>query len=235
MRRLKSFLPDDLERPIASVDLVIFSLSNDGLDVLLSKRNRPPFAGRWALPGGFIHKDEDANTEASARRVLRDKTGIETPYVEQLQTFGDSARDPRGWSISITYMALIDAAAVELRKGEGVSEVKWWPTAHTGVATTLAFDHDAILAAALDRLRRKVEYTTLPAHLLPESFTLSELQSVYERILDRTLDKSAFRKRIAEADFVEPIPGVKRRASNRPAQLYRLKKPLGTVFFNRTI
>ena len=117
MRRMKSFLPDDLERPIASVDLVIFSLRNDGLDVLLSKRSRAPFAGRWALPGGFIHKDEDANTEASARRVLRDKTGIETPYVEQLQTFGDSARDPRGWSISITYMALIDAAAVELRKG----------------------------------------------------------------------------------------------------------------------
>ena len=109
------------------------------------------------------------------------------------------------------------------------------PITGEGVAMPLAFDHAAILGTALTRLRNKVEYSTLPAHLLPARFTLGELQSVYERILGRRLDKSAFRKRVAEAAFVEPVPGALRRASNRPAQLYRLKAAQATVFFDRTI
>ncbi len=103
------------------------------------------------------------------------------------------------------------------------------------MAASLAFDHALILQAAVARLRNKVEYTTLPVHLLPAGFTLTELQSVYERILGRRIDKSAFRKRVAEADFVEPVPGEMRRASNRPAQIYRLKPGCSTIFFDRTI
>ena len=222
-------------RPIASVDLAIFALSDEGLSVLLARRSTAPFAGEWALPGGWIHSDEDSDLEAAARRVLGDKTGVEAPYLEQLQTFGDALRDPRGWSLSIVYMALIAADEVTLRQGANTMDVKWWPVEAEGVAVPIAFDHPLILRSALGRLRSKVEYSTLATHLLPEGFTLGELQSVYERILGRRLDKSAFRKRVAEADFVEPIPGAMRRASNRPAQVYRLKHPRSTVLFDRTI
>jgi len=116
-----------------------------------------------------------------------------------------------------------------------VGHTRGWRSSLEGVAAALAFDHALILQAAVARLRNKVEYTTLPVHLLPVGFTLTELQSVYERILGRRIDKSAFRKRVAEADFVEPVPGEMRRASNRPAQIYRLKPGCATIFFDRTI
>jgi ADP-ribose pyrophosphatase YjhB (NUDIX family) len=222
-------------RPIATVDLAIFALAESGLKVLLMRRGAAPFAGNWALPGGWIHVDEDIDLEAAARRVLRDKTGVETPYLEQLQSVGNVSRDPRGWSLSIAYVALISADEVRPGQAENANDVAWFPVADDGGAAELAFDHTEILASALTRLRNKVEYSTLPVHLLPARFTLSELQSVYERILGRRLDKSAFRKRIAEAAFVEPIPGELRRASNRPAQLYRLKEARSTRFFDRTI
>jgi 8-oxo-dGTP diphosphatase len=226
---------ENFPRPIASVDLVIVALSPTGLDALLMQRGEEPFAGFWALPGGFVHPDEDADLEAAARRVLRRKTGIEAPYLEQLQTFGDARRDPRGWSLSVAYVALIAADEVGLQAGANAADVAWRPIEGESVATPLAFDHSQILRSGLMRIRRKVEYSTLPTHLLPAAFTLSDLQSVYERLLGRPLDKSAFRKRIAEADFAEPIPGAMRRASNRPAQLYRLRQARSTTFFDRTI
>ena len=227
--------PETHPKPIATVDLVIFALSETGLEVLLLRREAKPFAGKWALPGGWIHVEEDADLESAARRVLKDKTGVETPYLEQLQTFGGARRDPRGWSLSIAYVALIPAEEVRLRRGVNASDVTWRPVEDDALTLPLAFDHGAILRSGLLRLRNKVEYSTLPVHLLPARFTLSELQSVYERILGRRLDKSAFRKRMAEADFVEPVPGEMRRASNRPAQLYRLKQARSTAFFDRTI
>jgi ADP-ribose pyrophosphatase YjhB (NUDIX family) len=222
-------------RPIASVDLAIFALSETGIDVLLIRRADDPFAGEWALPGGWVRVDEDADLEAAARRVLRDKTGVETPYLEQLQSVGNTARDPRGWSLSIAYFALMPREAADLRPGENAADVDWWPVIGDVVPVPLAFDHADLLLSAMTRLRGKVEYSTLPAHLLPAQFTLGELQSVYERILGRRLDKSAFRKRIAEADFVEPVAGAMRRGSNRPAQLYRLRQGRSTVLFDRTI
>lgn len=224
-----------VERPIATVDLSIFALFPEGLRILLVRRGNTPFEGEWALPGGWLHANEDSDLEAAARRVLKDKTGIETSYLEQLRAFGDPDRDPRGWSISVAYMALIDANAATLRRGAATLDVAWQPIVDRAVDHVLAFDHAAIVGAALERLRTKVGYSTLPAHLLPDAFTLGELQAVYERILGRTLDKSAFRKRIAFADFLEPVAGAMRRASNRPAQLYRLKSPGATVLFDRTL
>jgi len=225
----------DFQRPIVSVDLVIVALAPTGLEALLMQRGEEPFANAWALPGGFVRLDEDADLETAARRVLRQKTGIETPYLEQLQTFGDHRRDPRGWSVSVAYVALIAADDVGLQAGANAADVAWRPIEGETAATPLAFDHAEILRSGLRRIRSKVEYSTLPAHLLPAAFTLGDLQSVYERLLGRPLDKSAFRKRIAEADFAEPIPGAMRRASNRPAQLYRLKQARSTTFFDRTI
>ena len=218
----------DYERPIVTVDVVIFTLGDAGLEALVMRRGAEPFAGGWALPGGFVHVDEDADLEAAARRVLADKTGIAAPYLEQLQAFGDPGRDPRGWSVSIGYMALLAHDAVQPHP----DTTRWIPAESK---TALGFDHDRILEAAVTRLRNKVEYTTLPAHLLPDKFTLPDLQRVYEQILGRFLDKSAFRKRVAEADFLEPVPGEKRPASNRPAQLYRLKAQRAPVFFDRTL
>jgi len=206
-----------------------------GLAVLLMKRGTEPFRDVWALPGGYIHSQEDVDLEAAARRILREKAGIETPYVEQLQGFGNARRDPRGWSATFAYFALIAADGLTIQRGANAAEVAWWEIEGTRVRTELAFDHTDILACAVRRLRNKVEYTSLPVHLLPEKFTLPDLQWVYEQILDRRMDKSAFRKRIVEANFLEPIPGEKRPASNRPAQMYRIKPGYATIFFDRTI
>jgi 8-oxo-dGTP diphosphatase len=223
------------ERPLVSVDVVILALRNDRLAALLMKRGAEPFCQSWALPGGHIHTDEDADLETAARRILRQKAGIDTPYLEQLAGFGDARRDPRGWSATFAYFALIAGDGLVLKEGANAAEVAWWEVLGERVDTPLAFDHAGILAAAVRRLRNKVEYTSLPVHLLAAKFTLPDLQRVYEQILGRRMDKSAFRKRIAEADFLEPVPGEKRPASNRPAQMYRLKAGAATIFFDRTI
>jgi ADP-ribose pyrophosphatase YjhB (NUDIX family) len=225
---------EDYPRPQVTVDVVILGLREGELQVLLMKRAAAPFKGRWALPGGYIHPQEDADIEAAARRILADKTGIATPYLEQLQAFGDRRRDPRGWTATFAYFALVAPEELEPRHGANAAAVGWWSAESTD-RPPLAFDHAAIVDCAVARLRSKVEYTSLPVHLLPEKFTLPDLQRVYEQILGRKIDKSAFRKRMAEADFVEPVEGERRLASNRPAQLYRVKRGLKTIFFDRTI
>jgi 8-oxo-dGTP diphosphatase len=227
--------PATWEQPLVTVDVVIFMLNDAGLHVLLMRRGADPFEGRWALPGGFIHPGEDADLEAAATRILSDKTGVASPYFEQLQAFGDRARDPRGWTVSFAFFALLSVEAPVLQKGANASDVAWWPIDDLDAASPLAFDHAEILKAAVTRLRNKVEYTSLPVHLLPPKFTLPDLQRVYENILGRRIDKSAFRKRMAEVDFLEPIQGEKKLASNRPAQFYRLKNGRSTIFFDRTI
>jgi ADP-ribose pyrophosphatase YjhB (NUDIX family) len=223
------------ERPLVTVDVVILTLRGGRLEVLLMRRGAEPFLGSWALPGGYIHLEEDADLDAAARRILRDKTGVEAPYLEQLEGFGNAARDPRGWTATFAYFALIASEALSLKQGANADEVAWFEVTAAGGAQPLAFDHGEILRRAVARLRSKVEYTSLPVHLLPEKFTLPDLQQVYEQILGHRIDKSAFRKRMAEADFVEPLPGERRPASNRPAQLYRVKPGLSTIFFDRTI
>jgi ADP-ribose pyrophosphatase YjhB (NUDIX family) len=223
------------ERPFLTVDVVILALREGRLQVVLIRRGAEPFRGTWALPGGYIRPHQDGDLEAAARRILREKAGIETPYVEQLQGYGNARRDPRGWSATFAYFALIAADDLALKEGANAEKVAWWEIDGRRVRTALAFDHADILAGAVTRLRNKVEYTSLPVHLLPARFTLPDLQRVYEQILDRRMDKSAFRKRIAEADFLDPIPGEKRRASNRPAQIYRIKPGRATIFFDRTI
>jgi ADP-ribose pyrophosphatase YjhB (NUDIX family) len=225
----------DYPRPLVTVDVAIFTLRQSALQLLLMKRAAEPFSDHWALPGGYIHPEEDGDLEAAARRILRNKTGIETPYLEQLQGFGSAARDPRGWTATFAYVALIASDTLVLRHGANAEEVAWWPVRGETVASALAFDHAEIVAAATRRLRGKVEYTSLPVHLLPEKFTLPDLQRVYEQILGRRMDKSAFRKKIAEFDFLEPVANEKRPASNRPAQIYRIKPGLKTTFFDRTI
>lgn len=218
--------------PIATVDVVILRLRDRVLSVLLAQRDEAPFKDFWALPGGFVRTNEDASLEDAARRVLASKAKARTPYLEQLQSFGGPKRDPRGWSLTVAYYALL--AEDPALDDEG-SASRWFTVRKDAVETDLPFDHAEILRVALERVRRKVEYSSVPVHLLPPAFTLSELQGVYESLLGRPLDKSAFRKKIAAMDFLVPVEGEQRRGSNRPAQLFRARDPKAIVLFDRLV
>ena len=225
------------KNPLVTVDIAIFTVRDDALAVLLVQRppsSDEPHPGEWALPGGFVDIERDTDLLACARRKLKEKTGVVTTYLEQLGAWGNRKRDPRGWSVTQVYFALMPSMDVELRAGANAVDVRWAPIEEgaTGVGERLAFDHASLLAVALERLRGKVEYTSLPAFLLPEEFTLSELQRAYEIVLGRPLEKSAFRTRVSDAGLVEKVPR-KRRTTNRPAQLYRLKER-APVYFPRT-
>lgn len=225
----------DFDVPLTSVDLVIFTVHENALKVLLVRRNEHPFKGYWALPGGFIDIHQDQDLDATALRKLYQKTGVNTPYLEQFQGFGNKTRDPRGWSVTFCYFALIPYENIQLKHGDNVDAAAWFPVDGEYVEPRLAFDHKIILQAAIQRLRNKVEYSSLPVHLLPEQFTLSELQNVHEILLGRSIDKSAFRKRIRDGGFIEEIADAWRYGSNRPAKLYRHKPGQGTVYFSRVM
>lgn len=227
-------------RPLVTVDLAIFCIQEDALRVLLVQRPSSadePFPGEWALPGGFIDIDIDANLESCALRKLREKTGITAPYLEQVGSWGNKDRDPRGWSVSHVYFALVApdmASARALTPGGNAPDAKWATVDGTRVRDKLAFDHADLLRAALSRLRSKVEYTSLPGFLMPAEFTLTELQRVYELALGRALEKKAFRTRVLATDLLEPVPR-KREGMSRPAQLYRLKNKRKPFFFTRAL
>jgi ADP-ribose pyrophosphatase YjhB (NUDIX family) len=222
-------------RPLTTVDVAVFAVAEGKLNVLLVERpNAPdePYPGRWALPGGFVDLERDADLRSCALRKVREKTGVALPYLEQVGSWGGAKRDPRGWSATHVYFALIPADPA-LLPGANAVEARWFPVGQTGVRPKLAFDHTEILAAAVQRLRNKVEYTSLPAFLLPREFTLTELQRAYETVLGRTLEKSAFRTRVLTTDLVQRVDRV-RAGPNRPAQLYRLRNPATPVYFPRT-
>ncbi len=226
----------DHPRPLTTVDVVIFTALEERLHLLLVQRPddaREPFPGRWALPGGFVDVERDANLEACALRKLREKTGVEAPYLEQLGSWGSATRDPRGWSATHVYFALLPHASVHLQKGANAVAVEWVSVQDSGVDRELGFDHAEIVAAAIERLRGKAEYTSLPAYLLPETFTLTELQQAYEVVLGRPVDKSGFRTRVRAAGLVVEAEGM-RTGATRPAQLYRIRSPGTLTFFPRT-
>lgn len=224
----------DFPRPYTTVDVVIFTVLDEALRVLLMRRpNEAPFPSAWALPGGFVDITRDADLISCARRKLREKTSVHSPYLEQLGSWGSATRDPRGWSATHAYFALIPSEGVTLGKGANAADVAWFEVDAVLKKPKLAFDHGEILAAAVERLRSKVEYTSLPAFLLPEPFTLPQLQRMYETVLDRPVDKSGFRTRMMAADFLAEV-GVVESDSNRPPMGYRLKDRERAVVFPRT-
>lgn len=225
----------EFERPLTTVDLVILSVREDELTVLLVRRPSQvgePYPGKWALPGGFIDTSRDHDLEACARRKLMEKTGVDAPYLEQVGSFGSATRDPRGWSATHVYFALVASDDITPRPGGNAPDSRWFSVRGEGVREGLAFDHAEILRASLARLRSKVEYTSLPAFLLPGEFTLTQLQKIYEVILGRTLEKKAFRTRVLAAEILEALPR-KLSGPNRPAQLYRLKRRRQAHIFSR--
>lgn len=191
-----------------TVDIAIFTVRNGALEVLLVKRGVPPFAGQLALPGGFVREDE--SLEDAALRELYEETSVRNVFLEQLYTFGDPKRDPRGRIVTVAYYALISSDRLSLVAGADAAEARWFPMK---ALPPLAFDHKSILDYALERLRNKLEYTTVGFQLLPEKFTLSDLQKVYEAILEKRLDKRNFRRKNGA---IENSHAIARVATNQP-------------------
>ena len=209
-------------QPLVMVDTALFTILKERLCLILAQRKEPPEQGKLALPGGFVHVQEDADTEDAARRVIRAKLGFDAPYLEQLYTFSGADRDSRGWSISVAYYALVPASLLDQTQVAETLPVKDLPK--------LPFDHDQIVAKAIERLRSKATYSSLPAFLLPEIFTLNDLHCIYQQTQGARLDKASVRHKILEQDIIEPIPGQFRTGAHRPAQLYRLSHRTLTPF-----
>lgn len=203
---------------ICSVDVVLLTLRNSQLQVALLRRDREPFANTLALPGGYVHAQEDRDTQDAAERVLRDKAHIQSPYLEQLATFSGPARDPRGWSLSVVYYALVSEDHLAKTMSPEVQLV------NVDGLKGLPFDHQAIVEAAVARVRSKSNYSSLPVYLCPPEFTLPQLQVVYEALLGEPVNKVSFRRKVAELAMLEEVVGAKEEGKPyRPAQLYRIK------------
>jgi 8-oxo-dGTP diphosphatase len=200
---------------LVAVVVVILSIVDDDLCVLLIRRSADPFRDFWALPGGLL-ADGESLDRAAARKLL-DETGVHDVYLEQLYTFGELSRGDDGRrGIAVAYFALVQHGQVRLRdSGE------WHPAWHSVYkAPALAFDNNRVVDYAVRRLRSKLEYTNVAYSLLPRQFTLSELQQVYEAILDRELDKRNFRRRMLSLDIIKPAGATRKEGAHRPAQLY---------------
>jgi 8-oxo-dGTP diphosphatase len=210
--------PEPLPQVNLTVDVVIFTVAAGELQVLLIRRTNEPFAGAWALPGGYLQKNELSLD--SAKRVLHEKAGVTDVYMEQLYTFDDPQRDPRGRHISIVYFALVPEDKLSIHLSHGTQE----PTLISlAVLPELAFDHAEMITYARTRLQSKLEYSNVVYSLLPERFTMSALQSTYEAIIGRPLDKRNFQKKYASLGLIEPTSELTKGGKHRPARLYRFK------------
>jgi len=203
-------------RGALTVDCVVFGLDEEDLKILLIQRALPPFAGTWALPGGFVRVDE--TLEDAARRELEEETGLRSVFLEQLYTFGALDRDPRDRVVSVAYYALVKLSDHTVQAATDARDAAWF-----GVhdVPSLAFDHAEILQLAVDRLRGKLRYQPIGFELLPRKFTLSQLQHLYELVLERELDKRNFRKRVLAMDLLIETDEVQQDVAHRAARLYR--------------
>jgi 8-oxo-dGTP diphosphatase len=213
----------ELLRPILTVDVVLLTISDGELRVVLQKRDRQPHSGKPALIGGYVRPEEDSSTSAAAMRVLGDKAGVQSSFIDQFMTFSGGDRDPRGWSASVAYYALAPIENIPV----GDPSLTLLPLSK---ARGLPFDHDEIVAKAIERWKRRSAYSSLPAFLLGETFTLPALRMAYEKMLGRTLNDSAFRRKIDELRIIKPVAGAISKATARPAQLYQLSNPRLTEF-----
>ena len=207
----------DYPHPAVTVDIVIFTIRQDALKVLLIKRALPPAQGEWALPGGFVNLDE--SLDAAARRELEEETGVAGVYLEQLYSFGKPDRDPRERVITVAYYALIPSDQIVLQAATDAEGVCWFGMEEL---PDLAFDHTEILGIARMRLVAKLDYSTIAFQFMPQAFSLSELQSVYEVISRTPVDKRNFRKHILALNLIESTGEEKREGRHRPAKLYRV-------------
>ncbi len=210
--------------PAVTTDIVLFTVRENALQVLLIQRDLEPHKGEWALPGGFVQIDE--GLDACAQRELKEETGLEDIYLEQLYTFGAPDRDPRERVITVAYFALVPSDRLTLRAGSDAHDARWHAVASL---PDLAFDHGEILQAARDRLAAKLEYSTIGLKFMADEFTLTEVQALYETVSGRSRDKRNFRKWVLSLDAIEETGDKRAEGAHRPAMLYRLKRPAEDV------
>ncbi|MFN5304404.1 MAG: NUDIX hydrolase, partial [Pseudanabaena sp.] len=200
-----------------TVDCIVFGLNaQQELKVMLIQRNIPPFQGQWAIPGGFVRIDE--TLEEAALRELQEETGIHHIFLEQLYTFGDLGRDPRDRTVTVAYFALINLVEQKIQASTDARAAEWFAISNI---PQLAFDHNQILQVAIARLRSKIRYEPIGFELLPQNFSLSQLQRLYETVLDRPLDKRNFRKKILGMDLLIDTGKVEHNVAHRAAKLYK--------------
>jgi 8-oxo-dGTP diphosphatase len=203
-------------RPALTVDCVVFGFDEGELKVLLIQRGLEPFKGRWALPGGFVHLEE--NLDEAALRELAEEAGLRNVFLEQLYTFGGVKRDPRERVVSVAYYALVKLSEHTAKAATDASNAGWFALSDL---PKLAFDHSEIVDIARARLQAKVRYQPLGFELLPPKFTLSQLQHLYEAILGTELDKRNFRKKVLGFGLLIPLEETQMSGRHRPAQLFR--------------
>ncbi|NND93722.1 MAG: NUDIX hydrolase [Flavobacteriales bacterium] len=198
-----------------SVDCVIFGFHHNDVKVLLIKRGAEPFLGDWALPGDLMYPDENLN--CAAMRVLRSLTGIENLFMEQAHTFGEKERHPIGRVITVSYYALVNIEDYNPKALSWADSLEWHSLADI---PDLAFDHRNILATAMQKLRTNLWTRPVGLNMLPEKFTLNDVQQLYELILNEKFDKANFRKRMLNSDFIKPLMEQQSNVRHRPAKLY---------------
>jgi 8-oxo-dGTP diphosphatase len=202
-----------------AADAVVFTILNKELKILLIRRKNEPFKGKYALPGGFVELNE--NLSQAALRELEEETGVRNIYLEQLSAYGNVKRDPRGRVVSIAFLALIDGEQVKLHATSDAELARWF---FAYELPELSFDHNTIIADALQKLRAEIESSNIAYQLMPKKFTLSELQNAYEIILDKKLDKRNFRKKLKELKILLELKETKMEGAHRPAQLFSFKE-----------
>jgi 8-oxo-dGTP diphosphatase len=202
-----------------TADAVVFTILSKELKILLIKRSHEPFKSKFALPGGMVNIDEDL--EEAAKRELEEETGVKNIFLKKLHAFGEVNRDPRGRMVTIPFYALVDGEKINLNSTSGAEFAQWFSVYEL---PELAFDHKKIVDDALKHLRYEVKNTNIAVQLMPEDFTLSELQNAYEIIFNEKQDKRNFRKKIKELGILKAIPGTKMDGAHRPAKLYSFKE-----------
>lgn len=203
-------------RPAVTVDCVVFRVVDETLQVLLIERAGEPFKGTWALPGGFVDEDEDLLS--AAERELAEETGLTDLYLEQLYTFGAPGRDPRGHTVTVAYFGLLASRRSAVKAGSDAARAAWFAVRSL---PALAFDHDEVIARAIERLQGKITYEPIAFALLPAKFTLSQLQRLYEVVLERPLDKRNFRKKVLSMELLGDARETQKDVPHRAARLYR--------------
>ena len=231
---LASYNIKDYDTCLTTVDSVLFTILDGELYTLLVRRANHPYLAYWGLPGGFIDVQRDDDLTACANRHLAEKTGITPPYLEQVCSTGSKTRDPRGWSTTVTYYALM-AHAHCISDIDSVDDVQWLPIQQV-LTMELAFDHKQMIEQALERLKQKALYSLVPVYALPETFTLSELQQLHEVILGKSIQSKSFRRRIELADVLEETGEIStsKGKGKRPA-LYRVKAGAADYRFMRNL
>jgi len=209
----------DYARPALTTDCVVFGLDDEDLKVLLIERDIEPFAGRWALPGGFVRVDE--SLDDAARRELAEETGLRDVFLEQMYTFGTIGRDPRERVVSVAYYALVKLSDHRVQAATDARNAAWFAVDDV---PSLAFDHGQILKKAHGRLCSKVRYQPIGFELLPPKFPLRRLQHLYEAVLDRSLDKRNFRKKILSMGILQELDEIEQDVAHRAARLYAFDK-----------